>query len=58
MSKAVLLNIVCQHSIMPLLAFLFATIFRLEAEVAAGHILSSRQCPIDGLLDEFTKGTW
>lgn len=39
MPKAVLLGIVYQYSIMPLLAFLFATMFRLETEVAAGLVL-------------------
>ncbi len=44
MPKAVLLGIVCQYSIMPLLAFLFATMFRLETEVAAGLVLIG-SCP-------------
>lgn len=44
MPRAVLLGIVCQYSIMPLLAFLFATTFQLEREVAAGLLLIG-SCP-------------
>ncbi|QDT98638.1 bile acid:sodium symporter family protein [Gimesia aquarii] len=39
MPRAVLIGIVCQYSIMPFLAWWFASMFQLETEVAAGLIL-------------------
>ena len=44
MPRAVLIGIVCQYSIMPFLAWWFASMFQLETEVAAGLILIG-SCP-------------
>ena len=44
MPKAVLLGVVCQYTIMPLMAWTFATLFGLSGEVAAGLI--GPECPI------------
>lgn len=44
MPRSVLIGIVCQYSIMPLTAWLFATAFRLPSQVAAGLILIG-SCP-------------
>ncbi len=44
MPKAILLGLVCQYSIMPLLAWTFATLFGLSGEVAAGLVLVG-SCP-------------
>jgi len=44
MPRAVLIGVVCQFSIMPLLAFLFSRLFGLPPEVAAGLILIG-SCP-------------
>ncbi|MEW4564790.1 bile acid:sodium symporter family protein [Bremerella sp. JC770] len=39
MPKSVIVGLVAQFTVMPILAFLFAQVFRLETEVAAGLIL-------------------
>jgi len=44
MPKAVLIGIVCQYTVMPLMALTFATAFGLPAEVAAGLVLIG-SCP-------------
>ncbi len=44
MPKAVLLGVVCQYTIMPLMAWTFATAFGLSGEVAAGLVLIG-SCP-------------
>jgi len=44
MPKAVLIGVVCQYAIMPLLAWSFASAFRLQTEVAAGLVLIG-SCP-------------
>lgn len=44
MPRAVLIGVVCQYSIMPFLAWWFASLFQLQTEVAAGLILIG-SCP-------------
>ncbi|MDZ7618109.1 MAG: bile acid:sodium symporter family protein [Patescibacteria group bacterium] len=44
MPKAVLLGVVCQYTIMPLMAWIFAGLFGLSGEVAAGLVLIG-SCP-------------